>query len=115
MSLLRVSLIATVLLCTGCQTVIIRPASAPICEIPAEFQNACIETAKLSDELTYGDLPNLALSARNDYVECRKTYQKVMKSYDICSSGLTKFNQSLKNLEDQMKGKYKDAKVIQQD
>ncbi len=117
MNTFRVALTSALVLCSSgcCHTVIIRPASAPNCEIPAEFLNACIEKAKPGDALTYGDLPDLVLSTRKDFVECRKTYQEITKSYSTCVAGLSKYNKSLKTLEDQMKGKYKDATIVQQD
>lgn len=115
MNLTRIILTVVLILCAGCETIVIRPASAPICpEIPTELTNACQESATLKDSLMYGELPEVILNTRKDFIECRKTYNKVIDSYNICVSGLKNFNQSLKNLEDRMKDKYKDATFIQQ-
>lgn len=97
----------------GCTTVIIRPAKAPECTVPAILKDACSSTAKLGDQVTYGDLPGIALNVRQDFAECRNTYIALMHSYEICVDGLKQFNQNLKKLEEQVRNKYKDAEVIE--
>jgi hypothetical protein len=75
----------------------------------------CTQRATLPADVKYGDLPQLVIDTREDFVECQKMYQTLRKDYEICVTGLALFNKSLKNLEDLMKSKYKDATVIQQD
>jgi len=111
MNAIRLAVFAVVLACAGCKTVIIRPAAAPECAVPAEFRNACIATATLTEQVTYGDLPDIALRARRDFVECHKTYGALLQSYDFCTGQLKQFNEKLKKLEDDVKGQYKDAEV----
>lgn len=115
MKLIPIGLAGALLMCTGCHTVIIRPASAPVCEMPTEFRNACPQTATLGAAPTYGELPKLALDAGKDFAECRATYIKVVSSFDNCIAGLKNYNESVKKLEEETKQKYKNATVIQGD
>jgi len=111
MSAIRLAAIAVALACAGCKTVIIRPTMALECALPVQFQNKCVATAALAQQVTYGDLPDVALRARQDFVECRKSYVALLESYEFCTGQLNLFNEKLKKLEDDVKGKYKDAEV----
>lgn len=110
----RLAFAAIALCCAGCKTVIIKPAAAPECFVPPQLPNACVATATLSPQLTYGDLPEVALRARTDFLECSTSYTALLGSYKICTDQQRRYNQQLKVLEDELKKKYKDAEVLEQ-
>jgi hypothetical protein len=114
MSGLRVLVLAAAALCAGCETVIVRPASAPECSIPAELKSACADTVTLGDPVTYGDLPEIALNTRADFTACRLSYLRLREAYQICVDGQKQFNDSLKKFEDEARRKHKNASVLQE-
>lgn len=99
------------ILCAGCKTVIIRPAPVPECTVPPEFINACVATVSLNAQVTYGDLPDVLVRTREDFVKCRAVYVRLMQSYEYCASSLKQLNDKIRRLESDAKEKYKDAEV----
>lgn len=113
MNPIRLISLAVALSCAGCKTLIVRPSPAPECIVPVELKSACVETAALAQQITYGDLPDVVLRSRQDFVECRKTYVNLLQSYEFCTSQLRKYNEKLKTFEDETRRRYKDAEVVE--
>lgn len=111
MNLAPIVVIALALACTGCKTVIIRPSAAPTCVVPDQLKNACIPTAAIPSQVTYGDLPEVTLRARQDFLECRKSHGALLKSYEFCTNQLQLYNEKLRNFENDLKAKYQDAEL----
>lgn len=100
-----------IMLCAGCETVVVRPAKSLECAMPEGLKH-CASAPATFDRVTYEDVYKLATTTRVEFAHCKNDYDGLRKSYEQCIAAQHEYNEKLKKLEKALAEKYPKATYV---